>query len=113
MARPSSRTVRCDPEPEAPIGEATPISLSARTWLGVIAIIISVTGGGCAIYFNTRAEIVETRSQTAALRQLVEAYIVDSNAKWQQYAVDRERDRNDTKEWRMELKDAIARIKGS
>lgn len=116
MARRPSREINCSPEAEVSGGdgtirEGTQVSLTIGTQIVLVVTIITLTFGAAAAWFSTKAEIQESKAQTAALRDLVLTYISDSNKKWDQYAVDREADRSESRKWREELRDAIRSIR--
>lgn len=115
MARTPSISVQADPEAEVVggtggISDRTQVSLTIGTQIAVVTTIIALTFGAAAAWFTTKADIAESKAQTAAVRDLVVAYISDSNKKWEQYAIDRESDRSETRKWREELRDAVRTI---
>lgn len=111
MARTPSRSMNASPEAEVVSGgaikEGTQVSLTIGTQIMVVTTVIGLTFAAAAAWFTTKQDIAESKAQTAALQAQVVTYITDSNEKWKQYSLDRAADREESRKWREELRDAV------
>lgn len=112
MARTPSHAMNASPEAEVVSGggqiqEGTQVSLTIGTQIMVVTTVIAITFAAAAAWFTTKQDIAETKAQTTVLQAQVAAYINDSNEKWRQYALDRAQDREESRKWREELRDAV------